>query len=390
MIKKIQRFSWEPELLISGGLLFTLFQAPDYFLLLNEIITPYHFLGTHIAFALLAFSISTLTVGFTTHLVLKGFWIAWISAKYSFSNSINFERLGFSNFFTKKIKKIPTIDDQIEYLGKSAGLVFSLSFWLLLVTTGLVFLFTLLALMIGYLDLAKGFLFIILIPSFILLIDFISFGILKKNEKISKIYYPIYKVLSFMSLSQLYRSYYYTLISNVGRWKIVGYAVFFFSVSILMSYRNIIKAMNFNIPYSHNHNFYNNELPHFYYHLYLDQIPANERVRIAAIQSYNISGDYLELTVKYRNRLDGELARILIKQEGLANNDQLGILSSYFQLEIDTIKIESKNWKFSKLPQSNFLGLVNIIPVHELEKGEHVLLVRRNSEVYFKIPFWKE
>ena len=127
-ISKIERFSWEPELLISGGLLFTLLQAPDYFLLLNEIITPYHILGTHIFLALLAFSVSTLTVGFITHLVLKGFWIAWISAKHSFPNGINFERLGFSNFFTQKSKQIPSIDDQIASLGKAAGLVFSLSF----------------------------------------------------------------------------------------------------------------------------------------------------------------------------------------------------------------------------------------------------------------------
>jgi hypothetical protein len=245
-------------------------------------------------------------------------------------------------------------------------------------------------LMIRYFGLAKGFLFLILVPLFILLIDFISFGVLKKNETISKIYYPIYKALSFMSLSQLYRSYYYTLISNVSRWKIVGYAVFFFLTSLLMSYRNIANAMNLDITYSHNHNFYNNALPHFYYHLYLDQIPAHERVRIAAIQSYNIAGDYLELTIKYRNRLDGELTEILDKQESLTKSDKLGILSSYFQLEIDTIKIESRNWKFSELPQSNFLGLVNIISVHELDKGEHVLLVRRNNEVYVEIPFWKE
>jgi hypothetical protein len=269
-INKIQRFNWEPEMLISGGLVYTLFQAPDHFLLLNEIITPYHFLGTHIALALLAFSISTLTVGFTTHLILKGFWIAWISAKYSFPNSINFERLNFSDFFTRKIKKISTIDNQIEYLGKAAGLIFSLSFWLLIVTVGLVFLFTLLALLIGYLGLAKGFLFIILIPFIILLIDFFSFGILKKNEIISRIYYPLYKVLSLLSFSPLYRTYYYTLISNFSRWKIVVYAIFFFLISFLVSYRNIFKALNFNIPFSHNHSFYDNTLPHFNYHLYLD------------------------------------------------------------------------------------------------------------------------
>ena len=46
--------------------------------------------------------------------------------------------------------------------------------------------------------------------------------------------------------------------------------------------------------------------------------------------------------------------------------------------------------KTNFLNQSNFLGLLNIIPVNELEKGEHVLRVLRNDKIYFEIPFWKE
>ncbi|MGM0580478.1 MAG: hypothetical protein ACQETL_07350 [Bacteroidota bacterium] len=387
--KILQRFSWEPELLISGGLLFTLLQAPDIFLRINEFITPNHIVGAHVALALLAFSIAGLTVGFITHLVLKGFWIAWNAAKYALPGNIDYNKLRFSNFFTDKLKKLPTIDRQLELLNKSAGLIFSLSFWFLLVNIGLFFFLSIVILPLAILNLPPIFLLVIVIPFLIMLLDFLSFGLLKKNQIISKIYYPLYRLFSFLSLSFLYRSYYYTFISHIRKWKIFTFAIFFIVISLLFSYRNISKALSLNMPYLHNHSFYSEELPHKHYHNYLDQIPENDRVRNAAIQSYFIHENQLKLFVKYRNVIDGELAGIS-KEQDSSCFDFDEIISNYFELEIDGQKVVSTKWRFYNIPQSSFLTLVSIIPVDQLKEGEHILKGIKNDKLYFEIPFWKE
>lgn len=84
----------------------------------------------------------------------------------------------------------------------------------------------------------------ILFPAFfighlITMIDFIIPGIVKRSPDIAKVYMPIYKVFSILTLSFIYRPIFYNLLDNIFGKKIIysltpiyGILLFFFSLEM--------------------------------------------------------------------------------------------------------------------------------------------------------------
>ena len=83
-IAKFKRISWEPEILISGGILFTLFQVQTALVQVHNYIYPMHIKESNVASAIIALSVSALTVGFSLHLITKAFWVALMAIKTVF------------------------------------------------------------------------------------------------------------------------------------------------------------------------------------------------------------------------------------------------------------------------------------------------------------------
>ena len=59
-----------------------------------------------------------------------------------------------------------------------------------------------------------------LIAGFLGFIDFVTLGFFKRFKWISKIYWPIYRLVGVLTLARFYRPIYYILVSNISRWKI--------------------------------------------------------------------------------------------------------------------------------------------------------------------------
>ena len=391
-LKKYQRLSWEPEILISGGMIFTLLQAPDLIFYIKDFAQRFHMAGTIQTVMVLSVGVAGLTTGFLLHLFLKAFWVSLIAFKFVFPKGINYERLNYDKAFVERIKRQSNLDEQITFIGKSAGLVFSISFGSFLLFIGItcymIFLFFL-ANGLDYLGLPNGLILIGIIPAVFLLIDFVTLGILKRYEFISRLYSPLYSFFTPITLSFLYRNLYYTIISNVRRWKLLLFTLAFLMVTSVFSYRIISKSTYLD-TYIHGHNFFNDYSPTLESSNYLDELKEGEKVVYGAIQSYVVTENYLRLFIRYSNHLDNTLG-YLNEWKEVGREKQIESMSTFFNITIGDRSIDNPKWMFYIHPETEQLGWLGIISIKNLTPGDHSLTVYWDGhEEYLSIPFWKE
>src|SRR5436190_17320790 len=93
-LKRIQENSWEAEILISGGAIFSLFQLGDfagqYVLHIKEIRQT---AGLNETAMFLFMGINGITIGFITHLILRAFWVGLVCLNFAYPAGINFSKL---------------------------------------------------------------------------------------------------------------------------------------------------------------------------------------------------------------------------------------------------------------------------------------------------------
>jgi hypothetical protein len=234
-LDRLQRDSWNLELIISGLALFGLIALYDKFGDLGKVseITGDSFVGGVImtGVAIIYFSATIVFVNLIFHLLLRGLWIGAIGLR-SVSGDINFYQLRFARPFNQFLRRrIPSFDDYIIKLDRICSVIFSFSFMLALlligfiaywiVFSGLIYLGRLLdgadhGMFLQY----AGIFFIVLyiLLGLVYLVDFLTLGYLKRKRWLSRFYYPIYRFFGFITLARLYRPLYYNFIDDrLGR-----------------------------------------------------------------------------------------------------------------------------------------------------------------------------
>jgi len=253
-LEKLQQESWQLELLISGFALFGIWEASDWLQYLdykNEVYAVGKleiFLDGFLM--ILKFSWMIFFVNLLVHIIVRGLWIGAVGLRYV-SGDIDFDELNYSTTFTRYYKKkIGSFDDYIERLERLSSVLFSYTFLLFFIFLSLILtvLLFMAIIIIGELVLkdfsnaAKivsavifGFLFFGL--GFIVFIDFITLGSLKKVEYpiFSRIYLRIYQFFSFISLSFLFRPLLLNFIDNKYTKKLFFLA---FPYLLVMSFSN--------------------------------------------------------------------------------------------------------------------------------------------------------
>lgn len=234
--KKWHLISWEPEILISGGLILTLFAIKPRLVELNNILAPYDNAVLDGMAGLLSAITATLTVGFTFHLIMRGLWIMKMGIAVTFRKPFDPDKFSFRSIYKKRLYKID-LPANAKKLGDFSGLVFSITFFLMLLTVGFSISTSVLMLITSYFGLSS---YIVLALSFLLFVDFISFGYLKQT-RLGVVLYPILYFLYLVSLSFLYKDIYYHLIQNVRKSKLVIGFLLFISLSFSIGYANVRK-----------------------------------------------------------------------------------------------------------------------------------------------------
>jgi len=226
LLQKLQEESWQLELLISGFAIFGLFTAIEPIFDSMREAQNTRQLSVSVMYTIGFISCAILIFNLMLHVLLRGLWIGALGLRYV-SGDIDYEVLNYSPKFTKYLKKkVGSFDKYIGTLENYCSIIFAISFLLIfyvLAITFTIFTITLIANYVLSSDtlprwVSQGIgipvMIFICFGMLITFIDFITLGFLKKKKWISKIYFPIYWVFSFITLSFLYRPLVYNFLDN--------------------------------------------------------------------------------------------------------------------------------------------------------------------------------
>ena len=363
-LKKWPLISWEPEILISGGLILTLINIHPYINQLKYALAPFQLPGMAAFLVILSSAFGSLTIGFILHLILRSLWLMKMGVASAFDTPLDLKSFRFSSRYEKRISKIDVRKEALR-LGKISSLIFSISFFFLLLSIGFAVLASILIGLSIYFDIESFTLPIIYFLFLLLLIDFISFGYLKRTQ-IGKLLYPVYYILYFLTLSFLYRDVYYHLIQNIKKSILVFGFILFIASSIFIGIINVSEAMRWNNSIT------DNRYEQYYPNIYDDERKPYAR-RLASISSYYQSKGVLRLFVyghyhKVENALDNNA--FLIKIDGQT---------------ISPFRI--KNHTTDEM-QSGYLMFLNIACFDS--GSEHQIEIFTENEELITIPFYRD
>lgn len=463
-VSNLQLESWQLELLITGFSIFLLATSIDQYdtfrdsLRFNKLVVTGSansifiasgtFIVNTVPFALQFFLISLLV-----HLLLRGFWIGIVGLS-SVSNNIDFDKMKLQGPFKKGIpKRVKSLDDLIFYLDQVSSVIFAytflLAFSILSVVVVSSFLFATIGVS-GYLQtfitnpgaitiltVIFFFVFILLfLGAVIFFLDTLFFSAFKKSKWFSVIYYPIYRFYSVVSLSFVYRSIYYHLVTNFKRKQIISVTLVLMSV-LFVSYRLEAWDTYTFYPETINESEYIIQKGHY------DDERKDEYIRSASIPSKFIDNNYLELFIRYspnKNEIldflcpeyknlvsdpsifDGMRAGMASVQDSTKSMDEIlgtdadyddlvkasiGCIDQVYDIYIDDQLAENVELFFTTHENKGEKGYAVVLDVEALPRGRHVLSIdhlvfngspfdneiiaeKLSMKKFVKISFWKE
>ena len=416
-LSELQQKSWEPEILLSGIVLYGMFQAPG---LLDDLLAYAklniwgNFTDLDNMIALLKIALYWLILGLILHLVSRGIWVGMVGLSFTFPNGINKEKLKLSPRFQERIERIPPIQQIIINLEKLCSSLFSISFMMFMIIIG-GYLFILLTVIIPVVSsiiyvgihnlsdvhelIIKVYIYVVIGIALIALFDFVTLGLLKRFSWLSRIYYPLHKFVSALSLARFYRPIYFTLITNYNRWKIGIFLVFFVFGSVFMmgriAWSGAIPGESWTrlIFWSTHQNVAG------YSGYYDDQNEAFHSVQ-AHIQSDIISENTLRLFTVLRIGVEDSIKKhcnydSLIQLDTASHYLELHCASKFYQVRLDDQKLDSLEWLFHYKQKTNQRGLLTYLDITDLPKGVHRVTVKGPDEMYKNrkfavIPFYRE
>ncbi len=465
-VSNLQLESWQLELLITGFSIFLLATSVTQYeefsasLRFNKLVATSssnvifvqagRFIINTIPLALNFFLISLLV-----HLLLRGFWIGIVGLS-SVSNLIDLDSLNLKGPFRKKLPgKIRSLDDLIFYLDQVSSVIFAytylLAFSILSVVLVSAFLFSLLGLgafFQGFVGSSQGvammvsiialFLAVILsVCAVIYFLDTIFFSTFKKSKWFSVLYYPIYRLFSLISLSFVYRSIYYHLITNYSKKQIISVTLILGGTLFIAQRINTWETYPF-FPEVRSANQYTMNKVHY------DDERRRGHIYTASIPSKFVKNDYLELFIRYSPNSNQVLDFLCPDFRGLEKTnsfseavsagmqsaqdstltieDILGTdekyeelvksssqcLGSLYEVYLDGQMIENPEFFFTRHENKGERGVETVIDIASLDRGRHLIQVNRfefkgnpffaeevsedrlKKEIFVKISFWKE
>ena len=428
LLDKLQQESWQLELLISGFAIFGLFSATDHIELSYDIAQNENRLVETILWYAVQVSCWILLANLLVHVILRGLWIGALGLRYV-SGDIDYDELNYSPKFTAFLqKKIGSFDKYIATLEDYCSILFAVSF--LFIFYFLACLFSLIVILLCvfiFLDTDLGnfwekvsvfigiaLILCVLLGSFLTFIDFISQGLLKKKKWMAKIYFPIYKIFSFVTLSFLYRPLVYNFLDNRFGKRL--------SLILIPIYVGVLFFSTFNYQNSNylNPNRSSSEI-FANTNNYEDEIfKKNDFIKTATIQSKIITDSYIKVFIIFNDQIEN---RIFSFNKSLEpRNDERGLNSTFITFggfnskafkqrnslrktyhetfnEIYSVFINNKEFDSEFIATTNKfdkLGFETYINIDSLPEGKHLIKITRKriqkkdtiNLIAVKIPFW--
>ena len=426
LLQKLQEESWQLELIISGFAIFGLFSAWGPIRIWIGQAQNNDETFTAITLTVVSVSMAILLFNLLLHVILRGLWIGALGLRYV-SGDIDYDELKYSPKFTNYLRqKIGSFDKYIATLENYCSVIFAISFLLVFYVLAITFTITAIALTANYIidndnlpnwvsnGVGIPLVLIIVIGMFLTFIDFVTQGFLKKKQWLSKIYFPIYWIFSFITLSFLYRPLVYNFLDNkFGRRLsfilVPVYILILLLTSLKYERSNYIESSDYsNSTYASKKN-------------YEDMLSKEGQfIKTVAIPSKVIKDSYLKVFMVFS---DGIEDRIFSRNKGLKPEKDLRGLTSDLQFSNSGLSFRKKDslksqylktfnkiyWvvidstKYTSdfiLGESNTIetefGFESYFDIKDLSSGKHLLKIQRDS--YTKkdttitsiatIPFW--
>lgn len=464
-VSNLQLESWQLELLITGFSIFLLASSlEEYENFRRAVIFDKLSPGSNASNPLFAQSgvilLNTIPwvlrfflINLLVHLLLRGFWIGIVGLS-SVSSIIDFDSLKLRGKFKGYMpKKVRTLDELILYLDKLSSVIFAytyllvfsiLSFMIVFVIiiamSGLIILFSSMSmapLLAGILNIFVLFLiFMVLVCAILFFLDAILFSAFKKSRWFSSIFYYIYRVFSIISLSFMYRSIYYHLITNYKKKQIAKVTIVLVGLFIAW---NSFTGWNL-------HKFYPNsrgESEYLIQNQYYDDTRGDNYIQWMSIPSKFVQNGFLELFIHYDPKFNDVMAYKCPDAESIdgsisfaegfnagmkAGRDStktvedflpdegdfeervkqsVQCLSQIFQIRINDELLENPQFSYYTHPSKGERGFLVMIDVAHLGRGGHNLQVDYQKietspfsrevtedkliwQTLARLPFWNE
>ncbi|MCU0346757.1 MAG: hypothetical protein MUC59_07425 [Saprospiraceae bacterium] len=433
-LDKIEQDSWQLELVVTAFSIFLVLGGLDAIeekepvvRLLNEGTGSFGVVVST-SFIVLAISLLFILINLLLHVVLRGLWIGAIGLR-SVSGDIDFEGLGLAPRFDQFLRrKTGSFDGYIERLENLCSIVFAFTFVLVFVIFSVVIWGFVVAFIM---DTSRSYLsglfgeivfsvleIAIVLSTFVYLLDFVTLGWVKKRRRFSKVYYPIYRIYGFITLSALYRPMYYNLIDNkLGRKAALLLIPYIVVVVWLASMR--VDSHAWYATEDNNHEIVKS--------CYDDLREEGKLVKTASIPSKFVANGYLELFIRYLPFHDDKILKVKCpgvvppvepgirsgfyfdftgkeEEEAMIDFPKLSLecLSSLYELRINDSLYQKPGYRFFRHPNKDERGLLALLDVAYLPRGEHEIILRKlgrdtteGSEAlimkdFVRFPFWKE
>lgn len=428
LLDSLQQQSWELELLISGFAIFGLFTAYEPIKIEMANAANEQQIYGAVAYFLALTACSILLFNLILHVILRGLWIGALGLRYV-SGDIEFEKLKYSDRFKKYLsKRIVSFDRYIGNLENYCSVLFAVSFLLIFYVLAITLVIIAMVLIASFIIdsdtlpswLSQGvgisLLTFLAFGMFLTFFDFLTQGLLKRNKWVAKVYFPIYWVFSFLTLSFLYRPLVYNFLDNrFGKRLILLLTPVYIIILVLASIE--YKTSNFlNVERNSSAEFANKEN---YTDLLVEEDDFPGEV---VIPSKIIRTPYLSVFIPYRENIEDRIfaydSTIKPKKDirGLSTGINIGgdwedewrnqkqrdslrkrylaIFNEIYSFKIDTLKLDEEFIVTTR--KKNRLGFETNLNIRHLSEGKHVLRVNRlrrqkdTTQVVIeaRIPFW--
>ncbi len=431
LLEKLQEDSWQLELLVSGFAIVLVVGAYEPLRDLNlsasllslSIERNFFF---QLPVLILFFGWLSLLVNLTAHVLFRGLWISTIGLRYV-SGEVDYEALKLSPRFRKFLeRKIGSFDRYIEGLENLCSIIFAftfliifsfISFGLYIILVGAVSNFLQgLEDIIGekpskFITVSTG--IFLLISGLIYFIDFITLGFFKRKRWTARWYMPIYRFMSLITLSFIYRPIYYNLIDNrFGR-----------RIGFLMVPYIVILGLIATMEFTTHPFFPEKEASHLRFRAdyYDDLREERSLVTTPSLPSPYIGNGYLELFIPYMPIRDDERIKNFCPGFSSGKKTRLGTdviiintgkeppvdyrakadssflcLTGIYRVTVDDSLFQAIDYDLYAHPNQEEKGLRAILDVAFLNRGRHELLVEKLQadsiawDTFSIIPFWVE
>lgn len=427
-LKDIESNSWQIEILISGGLMYTLYNLPEWINLYfsKAYVTASYSTANLIVFLLAILVSKALLIGFGVNLFLRAIWLAYLGVHYAYPRGIDYHRLNYSDEFQKKYEKKPSTLSKILFLENWASLSYSLSIILSMISAGvMVFLLLLYSFIIDpiFPDTAESdiigyclFAFFILIS--LGLLDRLIYPLLRNSQTATSYYSAFSNLFSYLNLSFIFKKEWLTIVSNNSRWVVHVIAVSYFMFAMIFTIYEV-DVIELSKPSNLLDDRKFTEVPAYRYVMdndeYDDQLNEYQIIEKASIPSEIIDGKLLSVFITYDQFYD----RIIQYYSDSLNvvddyykipQDSIGfylrynreafqvILNKVFDVRLNEVSQDSLDWLYRSHPITGQEGWHTKLDIANLEVGKHELEIRREDigaggkGIFLVrwIPFWKE